>query len=427
MRPKSFIHPNRRQVIKGLSLASASVFMPTMMGAYASSQDDFARARVLRDTDREGNTLAALDAINSNEPILSINTANNLQLAIIQYEQIVANGGWKLLSKNVYGLIVGNNRNGVNALRNRLLTSGDVQKPKKTDKDMFDERLDAGLRFFQARHGLTISGKVDAETYYALNVPAENRLAQLRLNALRVNNLTGSISASDRYVVVNIPAASIEAIDSSTVTQRHTAVVGRADRQTPILQSKIHQINFNPYWHVPKSIIRKDLTKYMQEDPEYLTKFRIIIYDGNRNIIDPKTIDWTTDEAVKYAFRQEPGAENSLGRVRINFRNKHSVYLHDTPGKSLFGQNRRFNSSGCVRVEKVDEMVAWLLSRNEGWDVTSVNTMFNSGERVDVLVKSPPIIHMTYITAWANNQGSVNFRDDVYDFDKAGKVVFEDA
>ncbi len=420
------VSASRRQVLKGLTFASASLLLPSFATSFAraeTSQDGFARARVLRNTDREGNTIAALNAINSDQPILSIDTASNLQLAIMQYEQIVAKGGWKSLSKNVHGLIVGNKRNGVNALRNRLIASGDVQSPKLSDKDLFDEHLDAGLRFFQARHGLVISGKVDVATYYTLNVSAQDRLAQLRLNSLRVESLASSLS--DRYVVVNIPAASIEAIDFSTVTRRHTAVVGRADRQTPILSSKIHQINFNPYWHVPKSIIRKDLTKYMQEDPEYLSKYRIIIYDNARNIIDPKTIDWTTDEAVKYAFRQEPGAENSLGRVRMNFANKHSVYLHDTPGKSLFGQNRRFNSSGCVRVEDVDEMVSWVLQNNEGWDLPAVNAMFNSGERVDVSVNQPPPIHMTYITGWANNQGTVSFRDDIYEFDKAGKVIFE--
>ncbi len=427
---KKPITSSRRQVIKGAAALAASLAVPaiaispTIALADESSQDDFARKRVLRNTDREGNTLAALNAINSDEPILSTNTANNLQLAIMQYEKIVAKGGWKPLPKNTYRLIVGNQRSSVNLLRKRLIASGDVLEPKKAQKDIFDEKLDAGLRFFQARHGLTISGKVDAETFYALNVSAKDRLDQLRLNALRVGHIANSLS--DRYVVVNIPAASIEAIDFSQVTRRHTAVVGRADRKTPILQSKIHQINFNPYWHVPKSIIRKDLIKYMNEDPQYLAKYNIIIYDNNRNIIDPASIDWTTDEAVQYAFRQEPGAENALGRVRINFHNKHAVYLHDTPEKSLFGQNRRFNSSGCVRVENVDQMVAWVLKNNDGWDLAAINAMFNSGERVDVSVKSPPPIYTTYITSWANKQGTISFRDDIYGYDKLGQTVFDD-
>ena len=136
--------------------------------------------------------------------------------------------------------------------------------------------------------------------------------------------------------------------------QRHTAVVGKVDRATPILNSKIHQVKFNPYWTVPKSIIEKDLIKYMNEDPEYLTKFRIRIFDGKGNELQPTDIDWSTDDAVKYTFRQDPGAENSMGHCKIDFYNKYDVYMHDTPQKALFGENARFHSSGCVRCEGID-------------------------------------------------------------------------
>jgi len=241
---------------------------------------------------------------------------------------------------------------------------------------------------------------------------------------LRVEHMAPELS--ERYVVVNIPAATIEAIDFAQVTRRHTAVVGRIDRQTPILQSKIHEINFNPYWNVPKSIIRRDLIKYMNEDPQYLEKYRIRIFDNKGDEWNPADIDWSTDDAVSYNFRQDPGAENSMGHVKINFHNKHAVYLHDTPTKSLFGENRRFHSSGCVRVDDVDTMVSWLLQSNdEGWDVNAVNSMFSSGERVDVAIKSPVPILTTYITAWANKQGTVSFREDVYEYDKIGKVTFD--
>ena len=396
--------------------------------AVARAADDsvwdlLARNRVLRNTDREGNTASALDSIETREPILSFDTAYNLQLAILQHERIVADGGWDELPREVHGLIAGNERRAVRRLRNRLVISGDMEAAKRK-KDMFDEHLDAGLRNFQARHGLIVSGKVDAETFYALNVPANYRLAQLRLNSLRVEQMAAALT--DRYVVVNIPAATIEAIDFGQVTRRHTAVVGRIDRQTPILQSKIHEINFNPYWNVPKSIIRRDLIKYMNEDPQYLTKYRIRIFDNKGDELNPTDIDWSTEDAVSYNFRQEPGAENSMGHVKINFHNKHAVYLHDTPTKSLFGENRRFHSSGCVRVDNVDAMVSWLLQSNEeGWDVDAVNAMFNSGERVDVSIKKPVPILTTYISAWANKQGTVSFREDVYEYDKIGKVTFD--
>lgn len=414
---------SRRQVLTGMAMMGASSLIPGLALGQDTGLDMLERNRVLRNTDREGNTTLALDAIDTAEPILSFDTAYNLQLAIMQYEKIVAAGGWKELPREVHGLIVGNERNSVSRLRDRLIMSGDVAEAERTRKDVFDQVLDAGVRQFQARHGLLISGKVDAETYYALNVPADYRLQQLRLNYARVENIAAKLS--DHYVVVNIPAAVIEAIDNGAVTRRHNAVVGRIDRPTPILDSRIHEINFNPYWHVPKSLIRRDLIKYMNEDPEYLTKYRIRIFDSKGAELLPTDIDWTTEEAVDYAFRQEPGAENSMGHVKINFHNKHAVYLHDTPTKSLFGENRRFHSSGCVRVDNVDAMVAWILQGNGDWDLASVDAAFESGERLDVAVKNPVPIHTTYISAWANRKGTVSFREDVYEFDKAGVVTFE--
>lgn len=414
---------SRRQLLAGMSATAVAGMVPGLAMGQDSLFDTLDRNRVLRNTDREGNTIKALDLIDTSEPILSLDTAYNLQVAILQYEQIVANGGWEEMSRNVYGLIAGVDRGSVPFLKRRLIASGDLTPDVRMDT-MFDENVDVAVRRFQARHGLLVSGKIDAETFYALNVPADYRLAQLRLNLLRVEQIVGMLT--DRYVVVNIPAATIEAIEAATVHRRHTAVVGRIDRQTPILHSKVHQINFNPYWHVPKSIIRKDLIKYMNEDPQYLTNQRIHIYDAQGNELQPTDIDWSTDDAVNYSFRQEPGAENSMGHVKINFHNPYAVYLHDTPTKSLFGENRRFHSSGCVRVEDVDDMVAWLL-RDDGWDLNSVQATFNSNERLDVSLSNPVPIHTTYISAWANRQGAVSFREDVYEFDAAGRVNFDEA
>lgn len=416
--PKSKL--TRRQVLSGMAAVGATAIAPAAFGQ-DSIADTFARREVLRNTDREGNTIAALDAIDTVEPILSLDTAYNLELAILQHERIVANGGWGELSKSTYNLVAGNQRGSVRGLRDRLKLSGDLTQDRERNRDVFDEHVDAAVRQFQARHGLVVSGKIDTETYYTLNVPAEFRLAQLRLNAMRVENVAKQLT--DRYVVVNIPAAAIEAVQSAQVARRHAAVVGRIDRQTPILDSKIHQINFNPYWHVPKSIIRRDLIKYMNEDPNYLTNYRIRIYDSAGNELNPSDIDWSTDEAVNYAFRQDPGAENSMGHVKINFHNPHAVYLHDTPTKTLFGENRRFHSSGCVRVDDVDAMVAWLL-QDDGWDRNAVLATFASGERLDVSISNPVPIHTTYITAWANRQGVVSFRDDIYEYDQVGRVDF---
>ena len=231
-----------------------------------------------------------------------------------------------------------------------------------------------------------------------------------------ITRLTGhnerSMYASARLPLVNIPAASIEAVEVSQVVQRHAAVVGKVDRQTPILNSKVHQIKFNPYWTVPKSIIRKDLIKYMNEDPEYLTKFRIKIFDGKGNEIQPYQIDWSTEDAVSYTFRQDPGAENSLGRCKIDFYNKHAVYLHDTSAPELFAQARRTLSSGCVRVEKPRDLATWLTGTDAAWPDSALQPV----DKVVPLAKPVPV-HLQYWTAWVDEGGRLHQRADVYERD----------
>jgi murein L,D-transpeptidase YcbB/YkuD len=415
---------NRRSLLRYTALAGASLAMPAVVRAQDSFFDNFGRGNVLRNVDKDGNTAAAEALIATNEPILSYDTLYNLQLAISQYEPFVANGGWEEVPQETFRLSLAKTGNGVIPLKRRLISSGDMAFLENIN-DLFDEHTDRGLRAFQARHGLVVNGQVDEATWYALNVPAATRLQQLYLNYTRVQNIADKLNP--RYVVVNIPAATIEAVNDGMVEQRHTAVVGRVDRATPIMASRVSQINFNPYWHVPKSLVRQDLTKYMQQNPNYLAEQNIFIYDGKGNKVDPATINWAmiSDQEVNYMYRQEPGAANSMGHCKINFYNPYDCYLHDTPTKALFGENARFHSSGCVRVDGVNQLVNWLLRDNGDWDQNRVDTTFESLQRLDVECKARVPLHTTYITAWANRQGTVSFRDDVYKFDEEGKVKFE--
>jgi len=386
--------------------------------------DMFNKERSLKNVDTEGNTATAKALIDTIEPILSVDTAYNLEAAIANYEAFVqANGNWDEPVRETFGLKLGEKRKAAAALKRRLMINGDMPLEKKID-DEFDSNLDAAVRLFQARHGLVINGQVDEATFYALAVPADYRLNQLRINAQRIQFWSQSLS--DRYVCVNIPAATVEAVEGSQVVQRHNSVVGKVDRATPILNSKIFQVKFNPYWTVPRSIIEKDLVRYMNEDPEYLTKFKIRIFDGKGNEVPPTSLDWSSaTDPLRYNFRQDPGGENSMGHCKIDFYNKYDVYMHDTPQKALFGENARFHSSGCMRCENIEELVAWLLRDNGGgWDPQSVLSAWQQGMREDIKLDVQVPIHTTYITAWANRQGTVSFRDDVYQFDAQGITNF---
>ncbi len=411
----------RRNLLRSAAAFGAAASFPSVVRA-ESIFDMFARNNAIKSTDRAGNTTAALDTLQTTEPILSVDTANNLQAAIAQYQPFVAAGGWRQVPREVFGLILGNSRAAVVDLKWRLMSSGDLA-PQQNPSDLFDGDPDKAGRTFQSRHGVAVTGKIDEPTYYALQVPADARLSQLQMNLARVQTLVPTLT--DSYVVVNIPAASIEAVENGQVVQRHTAIVGRIDRPTPILNSRIMQINFNPYWHVPKSIIQKDLIPEMQKDPGYLKAYNIRSYNAKGQEVDPSTIDWTSLDALHYAFTQDPGAQNSMGHVKINFPSPADVYLHDTPERDLFEDDARFDSSGCVRVQDVNQLVTWLLQDNGGWDLDAVNTAMNNNQRLDVSIKRQQPLHTTYISAWANRQGTVSFRDDIYQYDAQGKTTFD--
>jgi len=367
-------------------------------------------------------TLPEVNAVNSLQPTLSPEALGRMELAIQRYRVLAASGGWPIITPTSRtALRLGSRDKVVTVLRQRLAASGDLRQVGGRS-DVFDSYVAAGVRRFQLRHGLPATGILDQPTIDAMNVPVSVRLRQLETNLGRISDTARDLDS--RYVLVNIPAAEIEAVENGRVRSRHTAVVGKVDRPSPTLTSKVHEVNFNPYWTVPVSIIRRDLIPKMRKDPSYLADQKIKIYRwGNTEREYSYTeIDWNTDEATEYMFRQEPGELNSLGTVKINFHNQHQVYLHDTPQKSLFGDGARFHSSGCVRVQNVRELITWLVRPN-GWDRSQVDAVIRSGQRLDVKLDRPTQIKFAYITAWVNADGVVHFRDDIYSRDGVGTLA----
>jgi murein L,D-transpeptidase YcbB/YkuD len=349
-------------------------------------------------------------------PTLSPQTAQITQEAIQSYDAIVARGGWPLVP-HLDDVRLGVRNPGVIELRSRLSASGDLD-PSAVGNDIFDSYVEAAVRRFQARHGLTTDGVVRAPTLAAMNVPATTRRDQLKVNIGRLKTL--STNLGPRYVVVNIPAARVEAIENDVAVQRHTAVVGKPDRPSPDINSKIVQVNFNPFWTVPVSIIRKDLIPLMQDKPDYLTQNHIRIFDPKHKEVEPAQINWYSEEAVRYTFREDPGDTNSLGRIRINFPSQFGVYMHDTPLKNLFGGDFRYDSSGCCRVQNVRELVVWLLNDTKGWTPDRIDESIKSGDQVNVSLTKPVPLHWVYVTAWSASDGIVQFREDIYARDGIG-------
>ena len=346
-------------------------------------------------------------------PTLSPANIPTTEAAIARYEQIVAAGGWPQVPP-AERLRTGVRNPAVQAFRQRLTLSGDLD-PTAVENDIYDSYVEAAVKRFQARHGISADGRPGALTMKALNIPAEQRLSQLKVNLARLRAF--DTKRAPRFVVCNIPAAQLEAIENGTVMSRHVAVAGKPDRPSPELNSRIVEINFNPFWTVPVSIVRKDLIPKMQAEPDYLTRYGIRIFDPKNNELTPAQVNWFSEEAVNYRFKQDPGEKNSLGTIRINFPSAHGVYMHDTPYKNLFGDDVRFNSSGCMRIQNVRDLVVWMLSETSGWSRIEIDDVIKSGERKDAKLKPEVPLHWVYITAWATADGVVQFRDDIYNRD----------
>jgi len=349
------------------------------------------------------------------QPIASPETVSFTESAINTYNQIVSGGGWPTVQPTVK-LQLGVVDPAVPAMRKRLMISGDLAETAGLSNS-FDTYVDAAVKRFQSRHGLPADGVMGQYSIAAMNVPADIRLGQLHTNLERLRKLA-SDDQGPRYVMVNIPAAQIEAVEAGRVAQRHTAIVGKIDRQTPILDSKIQEVILNPYWTAPKSIIQKDIIPLMRKDPTYLTRNKIRLFnEQTREEVAPETVDWSTDDAMKLMFRQDPGKINAMSSTKINFPNQYAVYMHDTPQQGIFNKLMRFDSSGCVRVQNVRDLNVWLLRDTPGWDRQTMEATIKTGVNTPIAVTNPVPLHFVYVSAWSTGDGVVHLRDDIYQMD----------
>jgi murein L,D-transpeptidase YcbB/YkuD len=349
----------------------------------------------------------------SSEPMYGPATYDRTAEAVSRYEDIAMRGGWRPVPTTAIGLKLGSVGPDVAALNARFLVSGDLAEGTPLS-EVFDAETAAALKRFQLRHGLSDTGSVGRLTLKALNVPVEVRLNQLGSSLARLAG--NGFVFTQRYVVVNIPAAAAEAVENGLVARRHVAVVGRPDRPSPVLEAKIGSINLNPTWTAPLSIVKADIVPKVAADPTFLAKSHMRVLGAGGQEIDPATIDWSGKSAVNYTIRQDPGPTNALGELRIDMPNVHAVYMHDTPKKDLFRSDLRFHSSGCARIQGVKDLAAWLLE-GTGWDRLTLEAEASNGERKDIRLPKPVPVAWVYLTAWGRGDGQVQFRDDIYSLD----------
>lgn len=392
-------------------------------GSSSSSLPSTTTSNVFGNKAGKAVTKTEIFADRSVSPMVSVNSVSALNNAIARYEDIAAQGGWagvpnKSLSKGDDGATVV-------VLKRRLIAEGYLGADALTGDtaQWYTAAVEKAVAQFQANHGLAVTGSLDKATVNALNVSVSARIATMRANLPRITEYSKGLA--ERYIIVNVPALQLEAVNHSTVFSRHNVIAGSPQRPTPVTMSQVSDINFNPYWNVPVSIVERDLLPRIRRNgTSVFREMRMRIYDGwNGPEVNPRNVNWKYVAANRYFFRQDPGEANSMASVKINFVSPFGIYLHDTPTKSLFTTASRYLSSGCVRVEQVSVLINWILNGQDGWSPARIEQVKASEERIDAKVQNPPQVRTVYLTSWVDGSGQVNFRPDVYDLDDTGFVV----
>ncbi len=339
-----------------------------------------------------------------------------LKEALARYKDIAAHGGWQTIPDGSR-VVLGDQDARIPALRQRLALVGDMGAATAGDSDLLDSLTVAGLVRFQIRHGLEFDGVLGNATLAALNVPVEERIRQLELNLERWRWLSQDLG--ERHIIVNAAGFELEVFEGMQVVLAMRVVVGRTYRRTPAFTAPLRYLVFSPFWHVPHSLAVLDQVPMQQNDSEYFSRVGMRVFENwgaDAREIDPATVDWrsVTPQSFTYRLRQDPGAQNALGRVKFMLPNRHNVYLHDTPSRDLFARAQRDFSSGCIRLEQAMELAVYLLGDTPGWDLSAITAAATAGVETTVPLPNPVPVHILYWTAWANEDGTIHFRHDIY-------------
>ncbi len=337
-----------------------------------------------------------------------------LKQILSEYRAIAATGGWPSVPLGD-SLKPGMSDQRVPLLRARLFLTDGAPKQSSGPPEVYDEGLVNAVKWFQKRHGLLDDGIVGRNTVAALNVPAEDRVAEIVVAMERWRWMPEDLGRD--HLIVNIAGFELKHVDQGKVVDQMAVVVGKPYSRTPVFSDRVRYLEFNPYWNVPSDIaIREELPK-LKSNPASLAAAGFEAVRDNK-VYQLTDIDWSQYGPGNFPFllRQRPGPTNALGRVKFMFPNQFNVYLHDTPSRGAFAQTSRAFSHGCVRLSRPLDLATEVLSGTSGWGRSRINSVVDGGDRTIVNLPQPLPIHITYLTAWVDN-GTPNFRNDIYEQD----------
>ncbi|MBE9568617.1 MAG: L,D-transpeptidase family protein [Proteobacteria bacterium] len=350
-----------------------------------------------------------------------------LKAELKRFRDIEQRGGWAILRSGPV-LSPGMQHKQVLKLKQRMLMSGDLSDCILQDVDIFDHKLTEAVTRYQVRHGLKADGALGPQTRRSLNIPVAAKIKKIRINMERWRWLPRRLGR--RYLIVHMTGFELHLMEEDASVMTMPVIIGKSYRATPTISSWLSVMEYNPYWTVPKTIAVEDMLPRLKRNPGFLEKKSIKLYRGwaNAQEVDPRTVDWRKidKDNFPYWMRQEPGPKNALGQVKFLFSNPYEIYLHGTPDKHLFYRTVRTFSSGCIRVKDPVKLAAYLLddgSQQREEDVLA-NIYLGNNQKVPLPVAVP--IYLIYWTAWADQDGKINFRRDVYGRDTLLNKAFDD-
>ena len=339
-----------------------------------------------------------------------------LKKGLARYRGIAADGGWPSVpAGKTLKPEMSDSR--IPVMRERLRATGDFTGAASNSHN-YDGKLEAGVRAFQERHHLGVDGIVGPATLAAMNITAQERVDQIRVNLERMRWVYDELP--DDLLLVDIAGQEVQLLRDEKPVWTSRVIVGRTERPTPVFRDQVEYLEINPNWTVPPTILKKDILPAMRKNSGYLKKKGLQVVTRDGKPVSPGSVDWNTPAAsFPYMIRQPPGDKNALGQIKFMFPNRFSVYLHDTPNRSLFQKPRRLYSSGCVRVDHPWKLAELVLNNPKRWNQKKFEEIVASKKTRWVHLKEPLPVILAYWTAEAGKHGEVMFREDVYRRDGA--------
>ncbi|MFN3405512.1 MAG: murein L,D-transpeptidase [Cytophagaceae bacterium] len=369
--------------------------------------------------------LAGKDSLN---PLISQNPLHQeyhyLKKALYHYKEIQKSGGWGeiILPEGIEAIQKGDSFLIIREFKKRLYITGDFSS--EVENSDFDSDLEKAVKQFQFRHGLDSTGIVNKKTVSEMNIPVESRIRQIAVNMERWRWLPAKGGA--KYIAINIPNYMLHAFENNKHAWQMKAIVGKSATNTPVFNSEISHVVFNPSWTAPKSIAVNEILPAIKKNPDYLVNHEMEVFRGGKKI-SSDSINWAkvTEENFNFTFRQKPGPKNPLGNVKFLFPNNYDVYLHGTPAQTLFTREERGFSHGCIRLESPIKFAEYVLMYNKEITIDKINKILSDGEEKYVRVKNKLPVYIVYLTCWEDSKGLLHFRKDIYGHDKALEKALE--